>query len=211
MPFAVSNPVLYYRKDVFEAAGLDPDDPPSSLDEVRQYSQQIVDSGAASFGIAVDSGTDSGGGWFLEQWFANAGELYADNGNGRLAPATRVLYDGALGVELLTFVQQLIIDGLAFNVGDNSGGTDTFFKLADESAPAAMTIGTSAALGTVIAALSGGLIPGLTVDDIGVGPMPGPGPKPTALVGGNALYIVKDKGDEQGGGGLGLHHVRREP
>ena len=198
MPFSVSNPVLYYNKMVFEAAGLDPDDPPSSLEEVRQYSQQIVDSGAASFGIAVDSGTDSGGGWFLEQWFANAGELYADNGNGRLAPATRVLYDGEPpGVELLTFVQQLINDGLAFNVGDNAGGTDTFFKLADESAPAAMTIGTSAALGTVIAALGGGLIPGLTVDDIGVGPMPGPGPTPTALVGGNALYIVKDKGDEK--------------
>ncbi len=197
MPFAVSNPVLYYNKLVFEAAGLDPDVPPGSLDEVRQYSQQIVDSGAASYGLAIDSGTDSGGGWFLEQWFANAGELYADNGNGRLAPATQVLYDGELGVELLTYVQQLITDGLAFNVGDNSGGTDTFFKLADESAPAAMTIGTSAALGTVIAALGGGLIPGLTVDDIGVGPMPGPGPKPTALVGGNALYIVNEKGDDK--------------
>ena len=95
MPFSVSNPVLYYNKNVFEDAGLDPDDPPRSLEEVRQYSQQIVDSGAASYGIAVDSGTDSGGGWFLEQWFANAGELYADNGNGRLAPATQVLYDGA--------------------------------------------------------------------------------------------------------------------
>jgi ABC-type glycerol-3-phosphate transport system substrate-binding protein len=27
--------------------------------------------------------------------------------------------------------------------------------------------------------------------------MPGPGPTPTALVGGNALYIVKDKGDDK--------------
>jgi sn-glycerol 3-phosphate transport system substrate-binding protein len=197
MPLGVSNPVLYYNKLVFEAAGLDPDIPPRSLEEVRQFSQQIVDSGAASYGIAIDTGTDSGGGWFLEQWLANEGELYADNGNGRLAPATRVLYDQAPGVELLTYVQQLITDGLAFNVGDNAGGTDTFFKLADESAPAAMTIGTSAALGTVIAALGGGLIPGLTVDDIGVGAMPGPGPTPTALVGGNALFIVKDKGDEK--------------
>ena len=102
-----------------------------------------------------------------------------------------MLYDEAPGVELLTYVQQLITDGLAFNVGDNAGGTDTFFKLADESEPAAMTIGTSAALGTVLAALSGGLIPGLTVDDIGVGPMPGPGATPTALVGGNALFIVE--------------------
>jgi sn-glycerol 3-phosphate transport system substrate-binding protein len=108
-----------------------------------------------------------------------------------------VLYAESPGVALLTYVQQLITDGLAFNVGDNAGGTDTFFKLADESAPAAMTIGTSAALGTVIAALSGGLIPGLTDQDIGVGAMPGPGPKPTALVGGNALYIVNEKGDEK--------------
>ncbi len=197
MPFNVSNPVLYYNKKVFEAAGLDPGRPPQTLEEVRQYSQQIVDSGAASFGLAIDSGTDSGGGWFLEQWFANAGELYADNGNGRLAPATRVLYDGPLGVELLTFVQQMINDGLIAYVGDNAGGSDTFLKLADRTSPAAMTIGTSAALGTVISALGGGLIPGLTVDDVGVGPMPGPGPVPTALVGGAALYIVEDKGDEK--------------
>ena len=27
--------------------------------------------------------------------------------------------------------------------------------------------------------------------------MPGPGPTPTALVGGNALYIVNDKGDDK--------------
>jgi sn-glycerol 3-phosphate transport system substrate-binding protein len=196
MPFNVSNPVLYYNRKAFEAAGLDPSRPPRTLTELREMSQQIVDSGAASYGIALDTGTDSGGGWFLEQWFANAGELYADNGNGRLAPATRVLYDGPKGVELLTFVQQMILDGLAFNVGDNAGGTDTFLKIADQSAPAAMTIGTSAALGTVVAVLGGGLIPGLTVDDIGVGAMPGPGPEPTALVGGASLYIVKDKGDE---------------
>jgi sn-glycerol 3-phosphate transport system substrate-binding protein len=198
MPFNVSNPVLYYLRPMFEAAGLDPDtDSPLSLEDLRAVSQAIVDSGAASFGIALDTGTDSGGGWFIEQWFAKAGELYADNGNGRLAPATQVLYDGPAGVELLTFVQQLIIDGLAVNVGDNPSGRDTFFKLADPASPAAMTIGTSAGLATVLAALGGGLIPGLTVDDVGVGPMPGPGGAPGVLVGGAALYIVADKGDAE--------------
>ena len=98
MPFNVSNPVLYYNRNMFEAAGLDPDRPPQSLEELRQYSQQLVDSGAAAYGLAVESGSGSGGGWYLEQWFANMGELYADNGNGRLAPATRVLYDGPAGV-----------------------------------------------------------------------------------------------------------------
>jgi sn-glycerol 3-phosphate transport system substrate-binding protein len=197
MPFNISNPVLYYNRKAFDAAGLDPDDPPITLEELRAAAQAIVDSDAASFGWVVDSGANSGGGWFLEQWFGRADQLYADNGNGRLAPATEVLYAGDTGVELLSFVQQMINDGLAVSVGDNPGGVDAFLKIADPADPGAMTIGTSAALGTVIAALGGGLAPGLTVDDIGVGPMPGPSPEPAVQVGGASLWIVADKGDEE--------------
>ena len=195
MPFNVSNPVLYYNRNMFEAAGLDPDHPPQSLEELRQFSQQLVDSGAAASGMAIESGSGSGGGWYIEQWFANKGELYADNGNGRLAPATRVLYDGPAGVELLTFVQSLINDGLAVYVGDNAGGADQLLKLADTSAPAAMALGSSAFLGTVINTLAGGLVPGLGPEDIGVGPLPGPVAPPTALVGGAAVYVTEGKRD----------------
>ena len=35
MPFNISSPVLYYNKAMFEEAGLDPDDPPITLDELR--------------------------------------------------------------------------------------------------------------------------------------------------------------------------------
>jgi sn-glycerol 3-phosphate transport system substrate-binding protein len=196
MPFNVSNPVLYYLRSVFREAGLDPDDPPQSLDELRDDARTIVDSGAAAYGIAVDSNFSAFGGWVIEQWFANAGELYADNGNGRLAPATRVLYDSPLGVELLTYVQGLVADGLAFYVGDNAGGLDNYLKLADRESPAAMTFGSSASLGTIIKAVEGGLIPGVTVDDVGVGPLPGPSGTPTALVGGATLFIVADHGDD---------------
>lgn len=69
MPFNVSNPVLYYNRKMFEAAGLDPDDPPVSLEELRAASEQIVSSGAAPVALVLDSGPDSGGGWFLEQLF----------------------------------------------------------------------------------------------------------------------------------------------
>jgi sn-glycerol 3-phosphate transport system substrate-binding protein len=196
MPFAISNPVLYYNRSVYRTAGLDPDVPPQSLDELRQFSRTIVDSGAASYGIAIDSGFGSGGGWFLEQWLANAGELYADNGNGRLAPATKVLYDSPTGVELLTFVQSMVQDGLAYYVGGNASGQDTYLKVADRTDPAAATIGSSASLGAIIDAVDQGLIPGITGDDIGVGPLPGPSGTPTALVGGASLYIVADHGDE---------------
>jgi sn-glycerol 3-phosphate transport system substrate-binding protein len=195
MPFNISNPVLFYNMSAFEQAGLDPADPPVSLEELRSTSEQLVASGAVGTGIALDSGVDSGGGWFLEQWFARAGEPYADNGNGRLAPATKVLFDNSTGVQLLTAVQSLVQDGLAVTVGDNPNGQDALLKLADPAKPAAMAIASSAAIGTVISVLDGGLIPGITSAQLGVGPMPGPGEVASAIVGGGSLYIVSDKGD----------------
>jgi len=196
MPFNVSNPVLYYLRPKFDAAGLDPDVSPITLEDVRETSQQIVDSGAATYGLVLDSGTNSGGGWFLEQWFARAGEPYADNDNGRTAPATEVLFDSAAGVELMTFLQNLIEDGLAVSVGDNASGQDTYLKLIDPAADGAMTIGSSAALGGVLAAIDSGLAQGLTAADVGIGPMPGPSPVPGVNLGGASLWIVDGKGDE---------------
>ncbi len=60
-----------------------------------------------------------------------------------------------------------------------------------------MTIATSGALGGVLDFVEGGAIAGLTADDIGVGPMPGPSDTPSAIIGGAALYIMRDKGDAE--------------
>lgn len=196
MPFNVSSPVLYYNRQMFEAAGLDPDSPPVSLEEVRAMSQQIVDSGVASYGIVLDSGRDSGGGWFFEQWFGRAGQPFADNGNGRTAPATQVLFDNELGFELLTYLQEMTASGLAVSVGDNAGGQDSFFKMIDAKAPGASTIATSAAISSVVAALGSGVAPGLTSDDIGIGPMPGPSDTPSVQPGGAAIWLPAGKSDE---------------
>ena len=39
------------------------------------------------------------------------------------------------GVDLLTFVQSMINDGLAVNVGGNPGGQDGFLKMIDPASP----------------------------------------------------------------------------
>jgi len=196
MPFNLSNPVLFYNKKMFAAAGLDPNKPPQSLDEMRQYSQQLVDSGAAKYGLALESGFDSGGGWYVEQWFCKAQEFYVDGDNGRTSRATKVLYNNETGVSLLTFLQTMINDKLAVNVGDNSqSGYDNLLKLADDKEPAAMTISTSASLGPVLTILGGGQFPQIGPDDVGIGPMPGPDGKPGALIGGASLWPV-DSGDD---------------
>lgn len=197
MPFNVSNPVLYYNKKIFRDAGLDDAEPPLTLAAVSAYGQAIQQSGAAAYGIAFDSAPDSGGGWFIEQWLAKEGEFYSDNDNGRSAPSTRVLFDGPTGVELLTELRDVVVTGGGVYVGENPGGQDNLLKLADTSAPAAMTIATSAALGPVLQFVEGGIIAGIGPEDLGVGPMPSPNGAPGALIGGAALWITADKGDAE--------------
>jgi sn-glycerol 3-phosphate transport system substrate-binding protein len=194
MPFNVSVPVLYYRMDHVRAAGLDVDDPPGTFAELREWSE-VLAAELGVYGIAVDSDGDSWGGWFIEEWYAAAGEPFTDNGNGRSGRSTDVYFDEQFGVDLLTFLQDMIDDELAFYVGDNASGSDHFLKLADPERPATMTIGTSAALGTVVAALSGGLVEGLTPDDIGIAPLPSFTDTKGFFVGGAANYIVAGKDD----------------
>ena len=45
MPFNSSTPVLYYNKDAFKKAGLDPDKPPKTWSDIEQYSKQLLAAG----------------------------------------------------------------------------------------------------------------------------------------------------------------------
>jgi sn-glycerol 3-phosphate transport system substrate-binding protein len=197
MPFNVSNPVLYYNKLDLAAAGLDPEQPPRTLEEWQAASEAVVASGAATWGAAIDTGPDAGGGWVVEHWLAKADLPYADNGNGRAGRATQVLYDTQDTADLLTVLQDMVESKVAVNVGENASGTDTLFKLVDTSEPAAMSINSSAYLGGALNALRSGLAPGFTDADLGIGPMPGPVGDGGTPVGGATLWLVKDKGDER--------------
>lgn len=52
-PFNSSTPILYINRDIFEAAGLDPDSPPETWDEMEAASLQILESGAAPCGFTT--------------------------------------------------------------------------------------------------------------------------------------------------------------
>jgi len=53
MPFNSSTPVLYYNKDAFKAAGLDPEDPPRTWDEVAEAAKVLIDKGVANGGFST--------------------------------------------------------------------------------------------------------------------------------------------------------------
>ncbi|MBS0241916.1 MAG: sn-glycerol-3-phosphate ABC transporter substrate-binding protein UgpB [Proteobacteria bacterium] len=52
-PFNSSTPILYYNKDAFQKAGLDPETPPKTWDDLAAYSKKILASGAAKCGFTT--------------------------------------------------------------------------------------------------------------------------------------------------------------
>ncbi|WP_345800520.1 extracellular solute-binding protein [Microbacterium sp. AZCO] len=72
---------LHYNRDLFEQAGLDPDQPPTTWDEVREYAKKISDAtGKAGYAEMAINNT---GGWQLTaQTVARGGRTQTDNADG---------------------------------------------------------------------------------------------------------------------------------
>ena len=188
MPFNVSGPVLYYNKKAFTAAGLDPNKPPATLDEVRRggeaQEQRAVTK--AGLGLKVEPG-------FIQHWTAMAGKLFVNNSNGRKARATKSAFNSKTGTEIFTWLSGMVKDGLAVTNPD-SGNSAFDDLLGIGNGSQAMAIDTSASLGTVTAVLGSGAYPNV---DIGVSPMPGPSGNGGVLVSGGALFMVNKSAPEK--------------
>lgn len=187
MPFNVSNPVLYYDRNAFTAANLDPDQPPATLQDVADYSEKLKGAGYEyGFGLKLDP-------WYIEQMSAKAGVPYVNNGNGRVKRATNVVFDNPTGLSIFTWMKTMVDRKLAAtNSAEGPSAFDNLLGIPPKRN--AMTIDSSAALGTVsqlLAAGEGGSV------SLGVGPMPGPPGDGGVLVGGAALYVPTKSSAEQ--------------
>lgn len=143
-PFNSSTPLLYINKDAFEAAGLDPEKPPKTLEEVKEYSEKLTEkdgSKVEQYGLGAAMY-----GWFIEQFKARAGESYCNKGNGREGPATEVTYDKGTGVEVVEWWKDMLDEGYAVNVGRKTEDSQAAFN----SGRAAMTLDSTSALGAIL-------------------------------------------------------------
>ncbi len=190
MPFNTSGPVLYYNKKAFTAAGLDPTKPPATLDEVRSAAEKLKSSGAVSgtpFGLKVEPG-------YVEHWLGLSSQLFVNNKNGRSARTTKSVLNSSTGKQIFGWLSGMVKDGLATtNPAEGSGNFDNLLGIGNGNY--AMSIDTSASLGTISTVLGSGQYPNV---ELGVAPMPGlVVGKGGVLVSGGALYISNKSAPEK--------------
>lgn len=56
VPMQIISHYLFWDKDMFEAAGLDPETPPATMEEVGEIAKQLTDSSKNQYGLAMDFG-----------------------------------------------------------------------------------------------------------------------------------------------------------
>ncbi|REK77572.1 ABC transporter substrate-binding protein [Paenibacillus paeoniae] len=181
MPFNTSNPILYYNKDLFKAAGLDPDKAPATFEEVKEAAAKLTKDGQAGASFAIY-------GWFMEQFFANQGADYVNNGNGRTAAATESQLNNETGAATLAWWKDLIDSKAALNLGRSTADTKKAFL----AGQVAMTLDSTASLRGIVDAAEGKF-------EVGTGYLPkAAGAKDGGvIVGGASLWVLNNKPEEE--------------
>lgn len=97
VPFAADSMVLFYNKDMFTAAGLDPNSPPTTWEEFRNAAIALRDNDMGGFGLL--------GGWggsfeWLPWFWQNGGEIIGSDG--------KVAFNSPEGMEATEFFLNLL-------------------------------------------------------------------------------------------------------
>ncbi len=188
MPFNTSTPILYYNKDLFKAAGLDPAKPPRTYAEVIDAAKKLTKKDASGkvtvwgYGISIY-------GWIFEQLLAAAGGMYLDNGNGRDARATKATFNSPEGVAAVQFWKDGYDAGVFANLGRAPAGNDAVVA-AFNAGQVAMYIESTARLRGHINSTAGKF-------EVGTAFIPRPNEdafkKSGVIIGGASVYIMKDR------------------
>ncbi|MCB0964379.1 MAG: ABC transporter substrate-binding protein [Acidimicrobiales bacterium] len=187
MPWAVSSPVLFYNKAAFADAGLDPEDPPQTFEEVREASQALVDAGVTDHGITLKIAS-----YIYEFLLAKSGGEFVNHGNGRDERATEAEFTSDTSLALLDWWNGMVDDGLALNTGADLNNIDHLLALTNGGA--AMTIEASSAIGPVEAVLASGDFGDL---EVATAPLPALQPGGGVPVGDGSLWIPRASSPEK--------------
>jgi len=184
--------VMYYNRDHFEDAGLDPDDPPGTLAELRSAAEAIQSAGITRQPLVLLLQP-----LFVEHWLTGAGAEVVNNNNGRGDLADAATLDSDAAQELYAWLADMRDAGLVNPVAGNEGQVDHYFAMALQQA--SITLETSTAISTINAVLEGtldasdlglggGELPAIDVN-VDVAAFPGLSEPGRTQLGGGAFYL----------------------
>jgi sn-glycerol 3-phosphate transport system substrate-binding protein len=164
IPFNCSTPIIYYNKDLFRKAGLDPNKFPQTWDGVYAAAKKISALGDGVSGLSIDYGS----GWILEGlvWEFGAGWIAKDN--------SKVLWDDKAHIDAVSYFKKMVDSKAVIYKGG-----DTSFL----SGKTAMFFYSCQGLANYIKRVN---------FDLGVAPFP-KGTQQSVPLGGGSLYIFKNK------------------
>lgn len=180
IPFQRSTPVFYYNKDAFRDAGLDPEAPPKTWDEMITVGKQLVEKDASGnvtrWGTRIPT-LGLGGAWLFGGLVASKGDMLSTD------TGTEARFNTPAAIASLEFLLKLSEEGVMQPGGISWGDT-----------PKAFLEGQTASMWTSTGNLA--FVNDNAEFDWGVGFLPG-GDGPGAPLGGGNFYIFKETTDEE--------------
>lgn len=180
MPFNSSTAMLYYNKDLFEAAGLDPNKPPTTWKEMEEYGEKILASGVVDH--VYSTGWPS---WIFEQMMAYHNHLYADNENGRAGLAKKVVFNDEFGHKVFETWTRLHDKGIYIY-----GGAEYSANSAFKAGQIAMLIQSTSSLAGILKAsefkVGTSFLPRFEGYPVG-----------NSVIGGGSIWVTKGQSEEE--------------
>lgn len=182
-PFASSSAMLYYNADHMRQAGLDPDRPPRTWEEMYEMGLKLIEAGVVKH--AMSTGWPD---WMFETQLAMHDIEYANMGNGREGYPTEVTWPNKFTDELMEIWGKMAADnvwiygGAEYNAnGAFTSGEITFLMQSTSSLDGVLnTVGDDFEVRTTF-------LPRLS-DEY---------PRGNVLIGGNSLYVSNRVSDEE--------------
>src|ERR1700680_148630 len=89
---------IYYNRKMFQAAGLDPDKPPTTWADFRTYAKELTTSSVAGF---AETSTSNQGGWHFTNW------MYTAGGDMESADGTKAVFNSPKGASVLQMLKDM--------------------------------------------------------------------------------------------------------
>ncbi|HCT77398.1 MAG TPA: sugar ABC transporter substrate-binding protein [Micromonosporaceae bacterium] len=167
---------LIYNRELFKKAGLDPEKPPTTWEEVRTAAQKIAALGNGTVGYGEYSKNNTGGWHFTAEMFSRGGEVAKQDGG-----TWKAAFNDATG-------KQLLQDLYNMRWTDNSMGEKQLLEWVDlvqmmASGKLGMNVGAPDSIIPMINSYSG------KVAEYGIAPIPGA----KGTLAGGAGYMINAK------------------